>query len=108
MNRSLLVFSVSCSAFLMGCGGSHVDMNKQLEKAHRTQFVAKPGQEKATTPEQVVARLESGHERANYLHELAHDEKFDPKQHAEMLKKYENDSDSEVAEAAKELLAKAQ
>jgi len=107
MNRTLLLLSISCSAFLLGCG-SHVDMNKQLEKAHRTQFTPRPGQETQPSPERVVASLESAHERANYLRELSHDEKFDPKQHAEMLKKYENDSDAELAEAAKELLAKAQ
>jgi hypothetical protein len=107
MNRTFL-FSISCSAFLLGCGGTQVDMNKQLEKAHKTQFVAKPGQETQATPEHVVASLESDHERANYFRDLAHDEKFDPKKHAELLKKYENDPNSEVAEAAKELLAKAQ
>jgi hypothetical protein len=108
MNRTLLVFSVGCSALLLGCGGSHVDMNKQLEKAHKTQFVMKPGHEKETTPEHIAASEDSPHELANYLRQLAHDEKFDPKQHVEMLKKYENDSTPEVADAAKELLAKAQ
>ncbi|HXY33733.1 MAG TPA: hypothetical protein VEI07_05860 [Planctomycetaceae bacterium] len=106
MNRTLLVF-ISCLAFVVGCG-SHVDMNKQLEKAHRTQFAPRPGQDKQTTPEAIAASLESDHERANYLRDLAHDEKFDPKQHAEMLKKYENAPDSELSEAAKVLLAKAQ
>jgi hypothetical protein len=108
MNRALQVLSLSCSALLLGCGGSHVDMNKQLEKAHKTEFVGKGGQDQQKTPEFIVASLDSAHERANYLRDLANDGKFDPKQHVEMLKKYESDSNSEVSEAAKVLLAKAQ
>ncbi len=108
MNRTLQVFSVSCSALLLGCGGSHVDMNKQLEKAHKTEFVGKAGQEQKQTPEFIAASMDSAHERANYLRDLANDGKFEPKKHLEMLKKYENDSNSEVSDAAKELLAKAQ
>jgi hypothetical protein len=108
MNRTWQVFSVSCSALLLGCGGTQVDMNKQLEKAHKTEFVGKAGQEQQKSPEFIAAGMDSAHERANYLRDLANDGKFDPKQHQEMLKKYENDSDSEVSEAAKQLLAKGQ
>jgi hypothetical protein len=110
MKRSLLFLVVVCSASLQGCGGggSH-DLSTQVQNAkNKSEFQGKQGVEKQSTPEFIAEHAESARERANYLKGLESDAKFDPKQHVEMLKKYENDSSSEVAEAAKQLLAKAQ
>jgi len=109
MKLSLPVLVAVCSIFLFGCGSSHPEeVSKQMEKAHHSEFPLKQGAEKQSTPEFIAAHCESSLERANYLKGLESDAKFDPKQHVDMLKKYENDSDSEVAGAAKQLLAKAQ
>lgn len=108
MKRALFSLVVLCCALVLGCGKSNVDMNKQLEKAHKTEFAQRPDAGKRSTPEYIAAALDDSHERANYLHQLATDEKFDPKQHVEMLKKYADDKSEEVSTVAKELLAKAQ
>jgi hypothetical protein len=108
MKRILLIISTVCSAFVLGCGGSPPDMAKQMEKAHKNEFPVKQGIEKQSTPEFIAEHAESPRERSNYLRELVNDAKFDPKKHVDMLKKYENDANSDVAAAAKELLAKAQ
>jgi hypothetical protein len=109
MKRSLFFFVTACSAFLLGCGGGPPhDVAKQMEKAKHSEFPVKHGLERQSTPEFIAEHAESPHERANYLRGLGNDTKFEPKNHVDMLKKYENDSDSEVATAAKELLAKAQ
>jgi len=60
------------------------------------------------SPEFVISHMESPQETAQYLKELAKDSKFDPKQHADMLKQYASDSNTEVATAAKELADRAQ
>ena len=60
------------------------------------------------TPEVFIEHLESPEEQANYLKGLATDPKFDPKQHAAMLKQYADDKNPKVAAAAKELADKAQ
>jgi hypothetical protein len=114
MRRAPLLFATACSALLLGsllvgCGGQPQDLSKQVQEAkNKSTFPIKEGQETRSTPEFVAAHAESAHERANYLRELGHDSKFDPKQHVEMLKKYESDPDSDVATAAKELLTKVQ
>ena len=109
MKRTLLVLSTVCSAFALGCGGGPPhDVAKQMEKAKHSEFPVKAGLDRQSSPEFITEHAESPHERANYLHELVNDAKFEPKKHVDMLKKYENDPDSEVATAAKELLAKAQ
>ena len=114
MRRAPLLLATACSALLLGsllvgCGGQPQDLSKQVQEAkNKSTFPIKEGNETRSTPEFVAAHAESSHERANYLRELGHDSKFDPKQHVEMLKKYESDSDSEVATAAKELLTKVQ
>jgi hypothetical protein len=109
MKLSLPVLVAVGSIFVLGCGSSHPqDVSKQMEKAHHSEFSVKQGIETRSTPEFIADHAESARERANYLKTLESDAKFDPKQHVEMLKKYENDSNAEVAEAAKQLLAKAQ
>lgn len=109
MKLSLLVLVAACSSFVLGCGSGHpAEVSKQMEQAHHSEFPVKAGAEKRSTPEFIAEHAESLCERANYLKGLESDAKFDPKQHVDMLKKYENDSDSEVSEAAKQLLAKAQ
>jgi len=108
MNHSLLPVVAVCSGFVFGCGGGTTEVSKQLEKADKHAYQLKSNQESQLTPESIAAHAESPAERANYLKGLESDAKFDPKQHVEMLKKYENDSNAEVAEAAKQLLAKAQ
>jgi hypothetical protein len=109
MRRAPLLFATACSALLLGCGGPPQDLSKQVQTAtNKSSFPIKEGNETRSTPEFVAAHAESARERANYLRELGHDSKFDPKQHVEMLKKYESDSDSDVATAAKELLTKVQ
>ncbi len=109
MKLSALVLVAACSSFVLGCGSGHpAEVSKQMEKAHHTEFPVKQGVEKRSTPEFIADHAESAHERANYLKTLRVDAQFDPKQHVDMLKKYENDSDSDVADAAKQLLAKAQ
>jgi hypothetical protein len=109
MKLSLPVLVTFCSIFVLGCGSGHTtEVSKQMENAHHSQFAVKQGLEKQSTPEFIAEHAESARERANYLKGLESDAKFDPKQHVDMLKKYENDSDAQVAEAAKQLLAKAQ
>jgi hypothetical protein len=108
MKLTLLLLSTVCSGFVFGCGSAQPDMAKQIEKAHKTEFPVKQGIERQSTPEFIAEHAESPRERSNYLRELVSDAKFDPKQHVDMLKKYENDPDSNVSAAAKELLAKAQ
>ena len=109
MKWSLAALVTVCSSLLLGCGSSPpAEVTKQLEKAHKTEFPMKQGIEAKTTPEYIANNADSPRELANYLRELEKDAKFDPKQHVEMLKKYENDADSDVSTVAKELLAKAQ
>jgi hypothetical protein len=107
MKRSLFLAAVVCSGFVIGCG-SQPDMAKQMEKANKTQYGNKDKAAAQSTPEFIADHAETPGERANYLKGLASDAKFDPKQHVDMLKKYENDSNADVSSAAKELLAKAQ
>ncbi len=107
MKRALFVFTLIGLSLLSGCEKSN-DVTKSLEKAHKSEFPVKQGIEQKTTPEFIADHTESAKERANYLRSLTSDAKFDPKQHVDMLKKYEKDSNEDVASAAKELLAKAQ
>src|SRR5580693_6346158 len=104
MKRSLLLFVTACSAFLLGCGdGKPHDLSEAVKNAkNKSEFPLKHPE--MATPEFVVANAETQKERAETLRQLANDPKFDPKQHVEMLKKYANDSDSDIATAAKELL----
>jgi hypothetical protein len=106
MKRLLLLLVVVGSASVQGCGGgSSHDLSAQVQSAkNKSNYPVK----KENTPESIAANAETPAERADYLRTLGTDAKFDPKQHVDMLKKYENDSDSEVSAAAKELLAKAQ
>ena len=60
------------------------------------------------SPEAIISHMESPHEEANYLRELAKDSKFNPKEHAEMLQKFSGDSNAEVGSAAKQLADRAQ
>src|ERR1700677_673112 len=108
MKWSLLVVVAVCWTFVLGCGSAPPDMVKQMEKAHKTEFPVKQGIERQSTPEFIAEHAETPRERANYLRGLTSDTKFDAKKHVDMLKKYENDPDSDVSAAAKELLAKAQ
>ena len=107
MKRALFVFAVVGLGLMSGCEKSN-DVTKSLEKAHKSDFPVKQGIEQKTTPEFIADHTETAKERANYLRSLTSDAKFDPKQHVDMLKKYENDSNADVSAAAKELLAKAQ
>jgi hypothetical protein len=107
MKRALLVLTVACVGLILGCEKSN-DVTKSLEKAHKSEFPVKQGVEQRSTPEFIAEHVETPKERANFLHSLTSDAKFDPKQHVEMLKKYENDPNADVSSAAKELLAKAQ
>jgi|GEM_PF-3650064 hypothetical protein len=107
MKRALFILTVVCAGLMLGCEKSN-DVTKSLEKAHKSDFPVKQGVEQRSTPEFIAEHVETPKERANYLHGLTSDAKFDPKQHVEMLKKYENDPNADVASAAKELLAKAQ
>jgi hypothetical protein len=108
MKRSLFFFITACSAFLLGCGdGRPRDLSEAVKNAkNKSEFPMKHPE--MTTPEFMVANTETQKDRADMLRELAKDPKFDPKQHVEMLKKYANDSDSDIATAAKELLTKVQ
>src|SRR5262249_22819291 len=107
MKRALFVLTLVGLSLLSGCEKSN-DVTKSLEKAHKSEFPIKQGIEQKSTPEFIADHTETPKERANYLRSLSSDEKFDPKQHVDMLKKYEKDSNEDVASAAKELLAKAQ
>ncbi len=55
-------------------------------------------------PEEAITKLETSEDRVIYLHQLGKDSTFEPQKHAEMLQKYSNDADPEVATAAKDLL----
>ena len=108
MKRALLLVVLICSVSLLGCYSKPTDLSEQVKNSkNKTQF-PKALPESQSTPEFLSSHFESAHERANYFRGLSSDAKFDPKKHVEMLKKYENDPDSDVAAAAKELLAKAQ
>ncbi len=109
MKRACLLGTVVCSMILLGCGGQPTDLSKQVQTStNKSVFPVKGDVEGRSSPEFVAAHTESAHERANYLHGLSSDAKFDPKQHVEMLKKYESDPNPEVSTAAKELLTKVQ
>jgi hypothetical protein len=108
MKRAVLVFVVICSVSVLGCGSKPTDLSEQVKNSkNKTDFPNKKV-ENQNTPEFIASHAETPIERANYLKELSKDAKFDPKQHLEMLQKYENDGNADVAAAAKELLAKAQ
>jgi hypothetical protein len=108
MRRTLLLFGlVCCCATLLGCGGKPQDLSARVQNAtNKSEFPKKdPNKE---TFEYTLAHAETAEDRAECLRSFANDVKFNPKEHVELLKKYESDSNAEVAAAAKELLAKAQ
>ncbi len=84
---------------------------RAVEDSNRSQRAARTPtriQQAQMAPEFVISHLESSHETALYLRELAKDTKFNPKEHSEMLAKYSADSNAEVASAAKTLADRAQ
>lgn len=108
MRRTPLLFAViCCSAALLGCSGKPQDLSAQVQSAkNKTEFPKKDSGKE--TPEYMVSHAEDAQDVADLLRAFAKDAKFDPKQHVELLKKYENDPNADVSTAAKELLAKAQ
>ena len=108
MKRSLLLVVTACSAFLLGCGdGSHTISSQQVQKAKNKSEYPLKHPEMRTRPS-LWPRMLRLRRIAPTSPWVGKDPKFDPKQHVEMLKKYESDSDPEVATAAKELLTKVQ
>jgi hypothetical protein len=109
MNGTRFLVVMICSALLLGCSGKPQDLSEQVKASkNKSEFTNKKNVDSQSTPEFIASHTETPIERAHYLRGLTGDAKFDPKQHVEMLKKYENDPDSEVATAAKELLTKVQ
>jgi hypothetical protein len=107
VKRSSLVLVVVCSALVIGCSRSNEPLKFNAAQSAVTRNPT-PTQQAQSTPEFVISHMESPEETAVYLRELAKDSKFDPKQHADMLKQYANDSNPQVASAAKELADRAQ
>ncbi len=99
MKRVALVLVVVCSAFAAGCSSGTSAQTINPPKGHE-----KRGQPVPLPPEEAITKLETPEDRVIYLHQLAKDSTFDPQKHAEMLQKYSNDGDPEVATAAKDLL----
>jgi hypothetical protein len=106
VKRFLLFEALACSAFVMGC--SHTEATWKPPANGTAKVSPNMAPPRPVTPESIITNLETPRERANYLKELSKDSKFDPKQHAEMLEKYANASEPDVAAAAKELVARAQ
>ena len=102
MKRAALLGVMVCSAFAVGCGSGTSAQTVKPPKGYESRGQATP-----PPPETAIAKLETPEDRVIYLHQLAKDSSFDPKQHAEMLQKYSSDSDQDVAVAAKELLDRA-
>jgi len=92
---------------MIGCSKSTEPLKFQT-KADAPPRSPTAAQQAQMTPEFVASHMESPQETAKYLHDLAKDPKFNPKEHAEMLQKYSTDSNAEIASAAKELSDKAQ
>ena len=92
-------------AWLAGCGGKS---NAPFQPDPAVKDFPKMGRAVANSPEFKIAALKTPQEKATYLQGLATDASFNPKQHKDMLEKYSQDSDAEVAAAAKTLLEKAQ
>lgn len=64
------------------------------------------GKALANSPELEIMKMKTPQDKTNYLRSLATNPDFDPKKHTEMLEKYSKDADADVAQAAKDLLAK--
>jgi hypothetical protein len=107
VNRSSIVFVAACSALVVGCSRGNAPLKFQA-KADAPARSPTPQQQVMMTPEFVASHMETPQETAKYLHDLAKDPKFNPKEHVEMLQKYSSDSNAEVASAAKELSDRAQ
>jgi hypothetical protein len=87
------------SAFAAGCSHGSSAQTVSPPKGHEQRGQAVP-----LPPEETITKLETPEDRVVYLHQLKSDATFDPQKHAEMLQKYSNDKDPEVASAAKDLL----
>jgi hypothetical protein len=107
VKRSFVVQVAFCSALVIGCSKSNEPLKFET-KANAPARSPSRGQQAQMSPEFVASHMESPQETANYLKGLAKDPSFDPKQHEDMLKQYSNDSNPQVASAAKELASKAQ
>jgi hypothetical protein len=101
VKRTAIVVVFIWSAIEVGCNSHTVPQSK----APRGR--AAGAQVSASAPEVVITKLETSEDRATYLGELANDSSFEPQKHVEMLKKYSNDANEEVAGKAKDLLARA-
>jgi hypothetical protein len=106
VRKTVFVFVAGCAALAVGCGKS----NEPLKFTQKTGGPVRGQtsvQTAQSTPEFMASHMDSPQETANYLKSLAKDPTFDPKQHADMLKQYSNDSNPQIASAAKELADKA-
>ncbi len=65
------------------------------------------GQAFANSPEIKFQKIHSPQDKANFLKSLAKDSNFNPKDHVSFLEQQANDSDPDVASAAKDLLDRA-
>ncbi len=97
MTRPALLAVVIFAAISIGCGQSNGVQTK-----------APPGFVKgvpaALEPEDAIQKLETPEDRAIYLRQLSGDKNFEPQKHAQMLEKYSQDGNEEVASVAKEML----
>jgi hypothetical protein len=98
MKPAALAWVVLCSAVSLGCG-SHSSAQTSVPSGFPNGV-----QPVALSPEATITKIETPEDRAIYLRQLKNDSNFEPQKHLEMLKKCANDSNQEVAEAAKELL----
>jgi hypothetical protein len=102
MKRAALIGVIICSAFAVGCGSGTSAQTIAPPKGHE-----KRGPAAALPPEEAITKLETSEERVSFFHQLGKDSTFDPKKHTELLEKYSNDPDKDIAAAAKELLDRA-
>jgi hypothetical protein len=89
-----------------GCSSGSKGAGNVDPKTLGLKDIPKMGQSAGGSPEMEMIHLRTSQEKANYLRSLDKDPNFDPKKHTDMLERYSKDNDADLAQAAKDLLAK--
>jgi hypothetical protein len=111
VKRATFVFvgiAAVCTALLAGCGSKAPSSGQALQPSDLgAKEWPKMGQAFANSPEIKMQQMHYPQDKANYLKSLAKDSNFDPKMHVPFLEAQAKDSDTDVANAAKDLLDRA-
>ena len=107
MKRAIFVLAAVCAAFVIGCGDSSAPVQQPSSPAGEQQKPMGMGKAVSNSPEMKLMGMKTAKDKAEYLKKLGSDPSFDPKIHKPMLETYAKDKEAAVAEAAKELLDKA-